>query len=126
MSDSISTKILMWLLGIIGALLLTATSATLKFYYDWATDEAAEDAAKDSEKAVMFDNPEQKVEIIKHPREVPSALEQRLKIDHDLKFQETLLKELREMDSLRKLDADQIFQTKEQIRKINDHIESDH
>lgn len=109
-----------------GLMLLITTgvgAAILNFYVEWKEDEAIEEQEA---KAVMFDDAGQKQTTINHVDQSLSPEDQKVKVLRDQDFQRQVLKELREMDSLRRLDADQIFQTKDEIRKINDHIESDH
>ena len=114
--DSISRNFIKWALGVIGVLMVAAITGGFKFYMEWSTDEAAEDAVKEAEKSLMFDSTTQKEEIKDHVIESPSALEQQVKIIRDADFQKQVLKELREMRKMDTLNADQIYQIKQQLK----------
>ena len=113
--ESISRNILKWIMGVIAGLLVAALYGGFSFYTEWKADEAAEDALKTVDKAVMFDSPAQKEEFKDHVEEAPSALEQRLKMKSDEDFQKQVLQELREMRHMDTLNADQIYQIKEEL-----------
>lgn len=112
-----STKLLTWLLGIVATLMVSGLVGGFKFYSDWKADEAAEDEVKYQQEAIMFDSPEQKEEIKDHVIEAPSALEQYLKIERDKDFQKRVLKRMDYNDSIQLLNADQMYQIKEQLKK---------
>lgn len=110
-----SSKLLSWLLGIVSVLLLGVAGIVLNFYVEWKADEAAEDEVKYQEKALMFDTPEQKQETNSHVREALTPLEQRLKSERDNDFQQTVLKQLKHLAKIDTLNADQIYQIKQQL-----------
>ena len=113
-----STKLLSWLLGIVAGLMLTGLAGGFKFYSDWKADEAAEDEAKYQQEAIMFDSPEQKEQIKDHVVEAPSALEQHLKTERDRDFQKEVLKQLQHLSHIDTLNADQMFQIKNELRQL--------
>ena len=113
----LSTKILAWLLGIVAASLLGVGGIVFNFYSEWKADEAAEEIEYHQDKAIMFDSPEQKEEHKDYINEAPSALEQYLKVERDKDFQELVAKWMKHSDSMRLLDADQIYQIKERLEE---------
>ena len=115
-SEGISTKILMWLLGIIAALLIAGVGATINFWLEWKEDEAIEEQQA---KAVMFDDAGQKQTTLNHVEQSLSPEDQKIKVLRDSDFQERILKEIRHIDSINKLNADQMYQIKEEIKNIH-------
>ena len=115
---SLSQNLLKWLLGVIAGLMVAGLMGGFKFYTDWKADEAAEDAEKEVLRTIMFDNPAQKEDHKDHVEEAPSPLEQRLKMERDADFQREILKEIREMKKLDTLNADQMYQIKEELKQI--------
>ena len=118
LSKKLSVKLILWLLGIIAALLVGAVGGGFKFYTDWTADEAVEDAQKEMDKSLMFKDPAERESVIDHVEETPPALEQKLKIERDIDFQKAVLKKLDESDSLNKRLNDQYYQLNKKI----DHI----
>lgn len=116
--DSIGKNFVKWVLGIIAACLIGLIGGGLKWYITWSNDEAAEDAEKQVYQTLMFDDPNQKEEIKDHVKEAIPALEQRLKLERDKQFQEQVLQELKQMRKMDTLNADQIYQIKEEIKQI--------
>lgn len=114
-----STKLLAWLLGIVALGIVFVASLIFTFYTDWLADEKAEEIEHYQEKAVMFDNPEQKEEIKDHVKESPSALEQRLKVERDIDFQKAILSRLKHIDSINQLNAVQNDVIKKEIKLLS-------
>ena len=118
LTKKLSIKLILWLLGIIAALLVGAVGGGFKFYTDWKADEAVEDAQKEMDKPLMFKDPAERESVLDHVEEAPPALEQKLKIERDIDFQKAVLKKLDESDSLNKRLNDQYYQLNKKI----DHI----
>ena len=117
-----SSKLLAWLLGIVATMMVAALWGGFTFYSEWKADEAAEEAVGNMEReALMFDNSEQKEETKDHLKEAVPALEQRLKVERDKDFQKQVLNELKQMRKIDTLNADQMYQIKEEIERINSH-----
>ena len=86
------------------------------FYHDWTIDESTEEAQ-------MFDSAAQKAETINHVRKI-DPVELEVKIQRDADFQAEVLNELKDiakrqkhMDSVSNLNADQIYQIKEEFKR---------
>lgn len=109
-----STKVLSWTLRVIATGLVAVVGIVFNFYIEWKQDEATEDAEK---KILMFDSPEQKEEHKDHVKEAPSALEQKLKIERDADFQKEVLMQLKQMQRMDTLNADQIYQIKQTLEQ---------
>ena len=95
------------------------------FFYTWVQDEAEEEG-------LTFDTLQQKHTVTDHVDKVPTV-EMKVKMERDEDFQKQVLEILDELahqvkDNKEEIvkASDQQFQTKEEIRKINDYIESDH
>lgn len=116
-----STKILSWMLGIVASGILGLIGLVGTFYVDWKTDEAVEDEAKYQEKALMFDHPSQKENVIDHVEEAMTGYEQQVKALQDEAFKKEVLKQLKDMAHIDTLNADQMFQIKEELEKIKNH-----
>ena len=117
-----SSKLLSWLLGIIATMMVAALWGGFTFYSEWKADEAAEEAVGNMEReALMFDNSEQKEETKDHLKEAIPALEQRLKVERDKDFQKQVLNELKQMRKIDTLNADQMYQIKEELKTIQAH-----
>ena len=89
------------------------------FYIDWKIDEKQEEQ-------VMFDTPEQKNKTIEVVESTPTEKEQREKEIFDSLEKVTIIQKLdnltghiKHMDSVSNLNADQIFQIKEEIKNRN-------
>ena len=115
---SISTKFLGWILGIIAGMMVAGLYGGFKFYSDWVADEKAEEVEYHQDKAIMFDNPEQKQATKTHLRDAVTPLEQRLKVERDIDFQKKVLKKLEHLAKIDTLNADQIYQIKEEVKLI--------
>jgi hypothetical protein len=117
-----SSKLLGWLLGIVATMMVAALWGGFTFYSEWKADEAAEEALGGFEKkSLMFDTSEQKEELKDHLKEAVPALEQRLKIERDKDFQKEVLNELKQMREIDTLNADQMYQIKEELRIMQEH-----
>jgi len=117
-----SSKLLSWLLGIVATMMVAALWGGFTFYSEWKADEAAEEAVGNMEReALMFDNSEQKEETKDHLKEAIPALEQRLKVERDKDFQKQVLNELKQMRKIDTLNADQMYQIKEELKTIQAH-----
>ena len=117
-----SSKLLTWLLGIVATMMVAALWGGFTFYSEWKADEAAEEAVGNMEReALMFDNSEQKEETKDHLKEAVPALEQRLKVERDKDFQKEVLRELKQMQKIDTLNADQMYQIKEELKTIQAH-----
>jgi hypothetical protein len=114
-----SKNLLGWLLGIVASMMVAGLWGGFKFYSEWKADEAAEEVEYYQDKAIMFDSPEQKEEIKDHVIEALPALEQQLKVERDKDFQQRVLSELKQMRRIDTLNADQMFQIKERLNKID-------
>ena len=106
-------KIIGVLLTVIGALLSWALVEILDFKQDWETDEAIEEL---QDKPLMFDSVEQKAETL-HVVDEVDPVEMKVKIQRDIDFQKQVLKKLSHMDSVSNLNADQIYQIKEEFKR---------
>ncbi len=117
-----SSKLLGWLLGIVATMMVAALWGGFTFYSEWKADEAAEEAVGNLEReALMFDDAEQKEDFKDHLEEAIPALEQRLKVERDKDFQKEVLGELKQMRKIDTLNADQMFQIKEELKLIKNH-----
>jgi len=117
-----SSKLLSWLLGIVATMMVAALWGGFTFYSEWKADEAAEEAVGNMEReALMFDDSEQKEELKDHLKEAVPALEQRLKVERDKDFQKEVLRELKQMRKIDTLNADQMYQIKEELKTIQEH-----
>jgi type IV secretory pathway VirB9-like protein len=99
-------------------MLLGVGGLIFNFYSEWKADEAAEEIEYHQDKAIMFDSPEQKEEHKDHIKEAPSALEQHLKAERDKDFQKEVLKQLQHLSHIDTLNADQMFQIKDELRQL--------
>lgn len=86
------------------------------FYIDWSIDESQEEQ-------VMFDSPQQKDSTIRVVKRYPSESQEREKFIFDslekniiIQKLDNLTDHLKHMDSVSNLNADQIFQIKEEIK----------
>lgn len=102
--------------AIVTALAGAAAIGVWNFYHDWTIDESTEEGQ-------MFDSAAQKAETINHIRKI-DPVELEVKIQRDADFQAEVLKELKEvsrrqkhMDSVSNLNADQIYQIKEEFKQ---------
>jgi hypothetical protein len=120
MNNESASKILMWLLGVIGSLLIAAILGGLKFYTEWSADEATEDQEKAT---LMFDSANQKVKVIEHPDKVPSAWEQRLKIERDADFQKFVIKEIKEIKEMTQRTGVQAYQANRKTDTLNRNVQ---
>ena len=110
--------------AVITALAGTAAVGVFNFYFAWKEDEAVEEL---EQKPLMFDDVQQKAHTLNTVEQVdPSKLA--VKLAMDSVFQSEVLrsvnqikKDVSHMDSLRKLDADQIYQIKEEIKRNNEN-----
>ena len=106
---------------IIAGLLVASMYGGFSFYTEWKADEAAEDVVKENEKSLMFDTVEQKQDIKYHTEEAVPILEQHLKVERDIDFQKEVLRELKQMRKIDTLNADQMYQIKEELKTIQSH-----
>ena len=113
-----SSKLLVWLLGIVASLILTGLAGGFKFYTDWKADEAAEEAVDYQSRALMFDNPSQKEEIKDHVEEAMTGFEQQMKAAEDKSFQKEVLNELKRMSHIDTLNSDQMYQIKKELEQL--------
>lgn len=114
-----SKNLLGWLLGIVATMMVAGLWGGFKFYSEWKADEAAEEIEYHQDKAIMFDSPEQKEEHKDHVSEALPALEQQLKVERDKDFQQKVLNELQQMRKIDTLNADQMYQIKQRLDKID-------
>lgn len=103
-------------LSVIGVIASTAAIGVWKFYHDWTLDE-------ETEEAQMFDSAEQKVEVIMHVNNafssgelIQNRLMDSLLIDKLLIKLNTIENTVKHADSMAKLNADQVYLIKEEIK----------
>lgn len=111
-----SSKLLAWLLGIIATLMVTALYGGFKFYSDWKADEAYEEM---EQKSLMFESPKELEQHRSHVKEALPPLEQKLKYERDKDFQKEVLEQLKTLAKIDTLNADQIYQIKQQLNENN-------
>jgi len=114
-----ASQFVKWALGIIGSLIVAALYGGFKFYTEWVADEAAEEQVDYQSKALMFDSPSQKEEHKDHVDEAMTGFEQQKKVMEDKAFQERVLNQLKMMSHIDTLNADQMFQIKEKLEKLD-------
>ena len=115
--ESIGRNFIKWALGIIAACLIALIGGGVTWFITWSNDEAAEDAEKRYEKTLMFDDPNQKEEHKDHVKEAIPPLEQRLKIERDIEFQQDIKEAIKRQDCLMIRLNDQYYQLKEELRR---------
>lgn len=114
---ALSVKIRNVILSAIGVVTSTAAIGVWKFYHDWTVDEKIEESQQ-------FDNAEQKVEVINHVRNSFSASEltknrmmDSLMVKELLETLDDIKTTVKHADSMAQLNADQVYQIKEVIKK---------
>ena len=103
--------------SILIALSIAILTGGFKFYNDWTTDEALEEAQM---QATSFDDEGQKVKTLEHVENIPTV-DMKVKMERDVDFQKQVLEELKQMRKIDTLNADQVYQIKEEIKKIKSH-----
>ena len=86
------------------------------FWTEWQKDEAVEELEA---KVLQFDTAGQKQEHINHVTKTMSPEDQKVKALRDEDFQKMILKEIKNIDSINKLNADQMYQIKQEIKNIH-------
>ena len=106
-------KVIGVILTIIGAVLSWALVEILDFKQEWELDEAIVDEQKET---LMFDSPQQKVEVIQHPTKVPADEYLINKVQHE-NFEKTVLEAIKRQDCLMTRLNDQYYQLNQKVEK---------
>ena len=93
---------------------------------DWTTDEALEEQQANQERILMFDDMNQKQEHKNHVDNAATPFQQQVQRMEDKAFREKMLKALEGSAKIDTLNADQMYQIKEDIKLMQETVDKLH